>query len=141
MAVAFGVAALYATTSNMLVNAFAATAIGSSRQFEEVGQTIFSTTEFGTGATFSSASTTTTALCMGRGGGVRARGLEQRREGPTPTGTYEKNQIPAFRLYLGKEKHPNGKAIVKLMVPNGLDEIPPFSVHFVGQACLGCTYF
>jgi hypothetical protein len=34
------------------------------------------------------ASFTTTALCMGRGGGVRTRGLEQRREGPTPTGTY-----------------------------------------------------
>lgn len=96
MAAALGVAALHATASNVFVNAFAATAIGSSRQLAEVGPTIFSATEFGTGAAFSSVSTTTTALCMGRGGGVRARGLEQRREGPTPTGTYERKKRKTF---------------------------------------------
>ena len=83
-AAVFGAAAFYAASSNAFVNAFAATTIGSSRQCLEV----VPTTDFGSEASCSSMSTTSTALYMGRGGGVRARGLEQRREGPTPTGTY-----------------------------------------------------
>eukprot|EP00531_Pseudo-nitzschia_arenysensis_P019341 CAMPEP_0116147412 /NCGR_PEP_ID=MMETSP0329-20121206/17741_1 /TAXON_ID=697910 /ORGANISM="Pseudo-nitzschia arenysensis, Strain B593" /LENGTH=316 /DNA_ID=CAMNT_0003643339 /DNA_START=209 /DNA_END=1159 /DNA_ORIENTATION=+ len=80
-AAVFVAAAFYAASSNVFVNAFAATTIGSSRQCLEV----VPTTDFGSEASCSSMSTTSTALYMGRGGGVRARGLEQRREGPTPT--------------------------------------------------------
>ncbi len=80
----FGVAALHAVSCNTFVDAFGATAIGRSRQVSEV----VPMSDFGSEPTFSSTPTTSTALYMGRGGGVRARGLEQRREGPTPTGTY-----------------------------------------------------
>ena len=64
------------TVSNSLfVNSFSPTTTSSTRQ--QIGS-----------AAVLRAESTTTALFMGRGGGVRTRGLEQRKEGPTPTGTY-----------------------------------------------------
>lgn len=87
-AAALGVVALHSTSSNAFVNSFSAMATGSNRPLQ-VGWTTTAAgqsapIEFGT-ASAAPFTTTATALCMARDGGVRTRGLEQRREGPTPT--------------------------------------------------------
>lgn len=93
MAAALSVVTLHFTSSNLFVSSFSvmSTAKATNRQSQpgwaaagssatiESGRTSTTTTSMTT------APSTTTALCMA---GVRTRGLEQRREGATPTGTY-----------------------------------------------------
>ena len=94
MTAALCVAALHSTASRAFVSSFAATATstGIHRQTSECGS-LTTTMEFERDF-----STSKTALCMGRGGGVRSRGLEQRREGPTPTGMYSTKKETNARL-------------------------------------------
>lgn len=89
MAAALGFASLHFTASNFFVASFSvvstATAMSTNRQ-SQPGWTaagLSATSEYGrTSAPTTSASSTSTALGMA---GVRTRGLEQRREGATPT--------------------------------------------------------
>jgi len=90
VAVALGVAALDSTISGVSSFSFSAvgTAMGTpTNRLSQIGWTeagVSTVTTANTNAQFMTTSITT-ALCMGRGGGVRTRGLEKRREGPTPT--------------------------------------------------------
>ena len=101
-AVALYIAALHSTTSDAFVNSFAVTTTAMGNNVGSLTATATasssSTTEFGRPV-----STSTTALCMARGGGVRARGLEQRLEGPTPTGRYTYGKIDRHGFGIPKE--------------------------------------
>eukprot|EP00535_Pseudo-nitzschia_heimii_P001501 CAMPEP_0197185058 /NCGR_PEP_ID=MMETSP1423-20130617/11115_1 /TAXON_ID=476441 /ORGANISM="Pseudo-nitzschia heimii, Strain UNC1101" /LENGTH=315 /DNA_ID=CAMNT_0042636021 /DNA_START=104 /DNA_END=1048 /DNA_ORIENTATION=- len=88
IAAAIGFVALDCTISNGFVRSFSAMATAASRNSRTTGWTAAGPTQntqrSGT-TTPPTNPSTTTSLCMGGGGGVRTRGLEKRREGPTPT--------------------------------------------------------